>query len=86
MPVTISTGDVNKWAERMEQRGVDFAANVVKQAKKRHEKGRKQGLRAFSKIKRRKTEAKRFALQKPHMTEAELIDNAAAKFTDIFKD
>ena len=84
--LTIDTGDIMNWADSMEQRGHEFAAEVVKKVKRRHEKSRAEGKMKFAKIRRRKTGIRRFAIQKPPDRAAELLNrNSADHFKDIFR-
>jgi hypothetical protein len=83
--VTIDTGTILQWADKMEKRGADFAAEVVKSAKGSMERKRREGRLKFVKIKRAKSGNKRFAIQKPP-SQAELINAERPKFTDVFKE
>jgi hypothetical protein len=84
--LTIDTGDIMKWAESMEQRGHEFAAEIAKKAKRRHERSRAEGKFKFAKIRRRKTGIRRFAIQKAPDRAAELLNkNSADHFKDIFR-
>jgi hydroxylamine reductase (hybrid-cluster protein) len=84
--LTIDTGDIMKWAESMEERGHEFAAEVVKKAKRHSERRRQEGKLKFAKIRRRKTGIRRFAIQKAPDRAAELINKGAADhFKDIFR-
>lgn len=84
--VNIKTGDILQWAEKMEERGAEFAAEVVKKAKRGHEQRRKNRQVKFARIRRRKSGQKRFAIVKDSNRAAELISrSASAHFTDIFK-
>jgi hypothetical protein len=83
----IDTGDIVKWAESMEERGADFAAEAVKKFKGQHERKRKTGVLKFAKIRRRKSGAKRFAIVKDSSRAAELLSRSTSDhFHDIFKD
>jgi hypothetical protein len=84
--VTIDTGDIMKWANSMEQRGHEFASEVAKKVKRRHERARAEGKMKFAKIRRRRTGHARFAIQKAPDRAAELLTkNTADHFTDIFR-
>lgn len=84
--LTIDTGDIMKWADSMEERGHEFAAEVAKKVKRRHERGRAEGKLKFAKIRRRKTGIRRFAIQKAPDRAADLISKGAADhFKDIFR-
>jgi hypothetical protein len=84
--LTIDTGDIMKWADSMESRGHEFAAEVAKKVKRRHEKARTEGKMKFAKIRRRKTGHRRFAIQRPPDRAAELLNvNTADHFKDIFR-
>jgi len=86
MAITIKTGDILKWASKMEEKGADFAAEVVKKAKGEHEKKRKEKKMKFTRIRRKQT-GKRFAIVKDVNRAAELIKRTqTGRFTDIFKD
>lgn len=82
----IRTGDIDKWAEKMEARGADFAADVVKETKRQMEQRRKERKIKFEKIRRQKT-GKRFASGKGQGPKADLTSkNFQARMEDIFKD
>jgi hypothetical protein len=84
--VEINTGDIMKWADAMEKRGADFAAEVVKKAKGSLEQGRKSRVRKFKKIRRQQSGNRRFAIQKAP-SKAELLPKSAGDhFKDIFKE
>jgi hypothetical protein len=83
----IDTGDIDKWAETMEKRGADFAAELMKKAKSGLESKRRERKLKFFKIRRRKSGVKRFAIVKDSGRAAELLNkNAADHFRDIFKE
>jgi hypothetical protein len=83
----IDTGDIEKWAETMEKRGADFAAEVVKKAKSGLENKRRERKLKFFKIRRRKTGVKRFAIVRDSGRAAELLSKSTADhFRDIFKE
>ena len=82
---TVDTGDLLQWAKKMEEKGADFGAEVMKQVKRRHEHHRQQGFRKFAKIKRRKQGTKRFAIQKsPDKAALEPTESLQRQFNDIF--
>lgn len=87
--VDIKTGDILKWADKMEKRGADFAAGVVKKTKKWVENKQTKKLRMIklARVRRRKSDNQRFAIQKDANRAAELLNRSnTASFTDIFKD
>jgi hypothetical protein len=85
--LTIDTGEIMQWADTMDNRGADFAAEVLKKVKKRHERQRKGRKIRFSKIRRRKSGTKRFAIVKDPNRAAELIDKSTSDhFYDIFRE
>jgi hypothetical protein len=83
--VDINPGDVTKWADKMEERGADFAADIVRSYKRDLEQRRKEGKLKFVKVRRKKSGAKRFA-QKKAGPQALVTGTAfQAHFDDIFK-
>jgi hypothetical protein len=80
----IKTGDIEKWAAKMEEKGADFAAEVVKSAKRNLEHKRKMRRMKFARVRRKKSGVKRFAIVKPESQAdaKELSDH----FHDIFKE
>lgn len=84
--VEIKTGEIEKWAQKMEEKGAEFAAEVVKKVKGGREHERRRGKIKFAKIKRQKSGAKRFAARQGAQPRAELIsEKTSSKFSDIFK-
>jgi hypothetical protein len=70
----------------MEERGAEFAAEVLKKVKSGHERKRREGKLRFAKIKRRKSGARRFAIVKDANRAAELLNKSTGDhFKDIFK-
>jgi hypothetical protein len=83
---TVDTGELMEWAKKMEEKGADFGAEVMKEVKHHHERQRKQGMRKFSKIRRARSGVKRFAIKKAP-DKAQLISkNAGSAFSDVFKE
>jgi hypothetical protein len=83
---TVDTGELLEWAKKMEEKGAEFGAEVMKEVKRHHEGERRQGYRRFSKIRRRKSGAKRFAIQKAPERAQLIPKNARGHFNDIFKE
>ena len=85
--VDIKTGDLLKWAQSMESRGADFAAEIVRKVKSGHERKRREGKLKFAKIRRVKSGKKRFAIVKDNNRAAELLNKThTGHFQDIFKE
>jgi hypothetical protein len=83
--LTVDTGDLLDWAKKMEDKGADFGAAVMKQVKSHHEGQRRQRLRKFAKIKRRKQGTKRFVIQKsPDKAALDPTEGLKRQFNDIF--
>jgi hypothetical protein len=80
----VNTGELLEWAKKMEEKGADFGAEVIKEVKHSHERERGTGFRKFGKIRRGKSGRKRFAIQKAP-EKAQLIPRGAgATFSDLF--
>jgi hypothetical protein len=85
--ITIDTGDIVKWADSMENRGSDFAAEILRKVKSGHERKRREGKLKFAKIRRRKSGNKRFAIVKDSNRAAELLNKSTGDhFKDVFKE
>jgi hypothetical protein len=83
--IEVKTGDIEKWASKMEEKGADFAADVVKKVKGNLEQRRKKRAIKFAKIRRKQSGAKRFAIVAPKGPEAVLVQKSKPKFQDVFK-
>jgi len=87
MELDVKTGDLEKWASKIEEKGAHFAAEILRKSKRGLETQRKQRMVKFAKIKRKKTGFKRFAIVKDPNRAAELIKQSHSDhFSDIFKD
>jgi hypothetical protein len=83
----IDTGEIEEWAEKMEEHGEEFGAEVMKKAKEGLESERVRERIIFGKIKRHKRGTKRFAIVKSPDRAAELLKKSASDhFKDIFRE
>jgi hypothetical protein len=82
---TINTGELAEWAKKMEEKGADFAAEVIKEVKGHREK-RERRFKNL-KVRRSKSGSRRFAMRKSESVEAKLLGSGSAKrFKDIFNE
>ena len=84
LPISIDTGNLDKIAKILEDKGVDLAALLASQTKRRYEGERQLGMAKFRAIKRRKSGTKRFAAPKPAIPKAEPIPKTFAAVFDDF--
>ena len=88
LDLTIKTGDLEKWADALESaKAADLASRILRQVKRRAEVDRFNARTKFTRVRRLKSGAKRFAATRSSQQDKAqpIPESFAAQFTDIFK-